>query len=168
MVEPIDQKELHERLSATTGELYEIFWDRSRDEVLYKSENEDLNKYTPLEILIILQHAAEIFAERVIRMIKDEQIPFTRDYDEDKILKKVDLNDESVRANLRSFTDSRSKLFRTLFTIDNDQWDLIKIKHEIHGEITLRQLLSLAIIMEEDLKKKAVTILKEYDEKTSI
>lgn len=166
MIEAIEKDDLHARLSNTSGELHTAFWGRPREEVLYRSENSDFGIYRPLELLVILQHAAEVFAERVIRMLREDgDVPITRDYDPQKVIAKTKLEEESVKSNLRNFMDSRAKLFRALFPLKDEDWDAFKINHEVHGEISLRQLLSSLIVMEEDLTNRANSILKEYDTK---
>ncbi len=164
MIEPLPKDELHARLSATSGILHSAFWGKDRAAVNYKPEGDEYGKYSPLEALVILQHAAEVFAERVQRMVKGEDVPETRDYNPDKFLEKIDIEDESVKANLREFMDARAKLFRALFPLkEEEEWDKFKIRHEVYGEITLRQLLTTHLQMEEELTKNAVSILKEYE-----
>jgi len=163
MIEPLSKDELHSKLSSTSGQLHSAFWGKSRVAVNHRSSNPEYGKYTPLEALVILQHAAEIFADRVQRMVSGENVPETRDFNPDMFLSKVDIEDESVKANLREFMDARAKLFRSLFPLkDEEEWDKFKIVHEVYGEITLRQLLTTHLQMEQELTKNAVAILKDY------
>jgi hypothetical protein len=131
--------EIHEILSDTGVTLSGMFWELTKAEQTDKHEGD---KWCPLEVLINMRQVAEVYCERVKRVLKSEdKPPFLYDFDEEKQMLKVRLEDESVRANLQAFLRARSELLNSVSLIDKDLWETKKANHEISGIVSLRQLL---------------------------
>ncbi|MCY3410331.1 MAG: hypothetical protein INQ03_01730 [Candidatus Heimdallarchaeota archaeon] len=135
----MDKNEIHQKLSNTSVELTYKFFNLPRSTITAKpSENE----WCPLEILIHLRQVSEVYTERVKRMTKaeDGNIPHLHDYDETKMMSKVDLEEETPKSNIRAFMKSRSELLN-MISFDDTLWENCKCDHEKKGVLSLKELL---------------------------
>lgn len=131
--------EIHEILSDTGVTLSGMFWELTKAEL---TDTHDGDNWCPLEVLINMRQVAEVYCERVKRVLKSEdEPPFLYDFDEEKQMAKAKLEDESVRGNLQAFLRARSELLNAVSLIDKDLWETKKANHEISGIVSLRQLL---------------------------
>ncbi len=162
MIEPIEKNKLHNKLVTTGTALHSLFWGKKPQQVNIKSSDPNI-KYSALEYLMILRYASDLFTGRVERMLKDETVPSTHDFDLDKFLAMEDIDDQSLKANIEEFMESRAKLLRLLNPLADEDWDKYKINHEKYGELTLRQLLTLLANYEEEWVNNIRTILKEHN-----
>ncbi len=162
MIEPIEKNELHNKLVTTGHTLLTLFWGKKPSQVNIKSSNPQI-QYSALEYLMILRYAADLFTGRVERMLKREDVPETHDFDIDKFLASEDIEDQSLKANIEEFMESRAKLLKLINPLKDEEWDTYKIKHEKFGELTLRQLLTVLANYEEEWVNNIRTILKEHD-----
>lgn len=162
MIEPIEKNELHNKLVTTGNNLLSLLWGKKPWQINVKSSNPEI-KYSALEYLLILRYASDLFTERVDRMLKSEETPETHDFDLDKFFASEDIEDQSLKANIEEFMESRARLLRLLNPLSDEEWDTYKIKHEKYGELSLRQLLTLLAKYEEEWVNNIKTILKEHD-----
>jgi hypothetical protein len=152
---------VHAILSNTSIELSQLFWGVPREVQLQRFSDSD---WSPLEILIHLRLVAEVFAERVKRAMHpdNKEIISLHDYDEQKQMEKIDLEEESVRGNITAFMKARSELLNKVSLIDTEIWDKRVAKHEIKGEQTLLQLLIPLAQRETRYLNKLKEYLKDY------
>ncbi len=163
MIEPMEKNDLHNKLVTTGHELFSLFWGKKRKDTMVKSSNSNI-KYSALEYLLVLRYASELFTGRVERMLKDETVPFTRDFDVGKLLASVDLEDQSIKGNIEEFMEARAKLLVLINPLkEEEEWDQYKIKHEQFGELTLRQLLTVLVNYEQEWLNNIKKIFKEHD-----
>jgi len=137
----LNKDQIHEALSNTSVELHYVFWGVPREVQILRP---DPDSWSPLEHLIHLRQVAEVYASRVKRIVdleEGEDLPYMHNFDEDKQMSYVDLDEETVKYNLGQFMQARSKLLNNISFLDAEEWDKLKCVHEIDGEITLRQLL---------------------------
>ncbi|MHA2251167.1 MAG: hypothetical protein ACXAD7_12455 [Candidatus Kariarchaeaceae archaeon] len=131
---------IHATLSNTSVELAYLFWEVPRATQTGKTQH---HEWCPLEILIHLRQVAEVFANRIKRLLKNdnEELPLLHDFDEKKQMAKIKLYDESVRSNLSDFMKARSNLLNQISFIDREDWHKKIAQHETQGEVSLYNLL---------------------------
>ena len=134
----VDQ--VHATLSNTSVELAYLFWEVPR-EIQVKQSTPDT--WSPLHILIHLRQVAEVYAGRCKRVlnVEGEELPILHDFDEQKQMKRVNIEDETVKSNLNDFMKARSKLLNVVSYVEEEDWNKKVARHESFGEISLLQLL---------------------------
>ncbi|MHA2502527.1 MAG: DinB family protein [Candidatus Kariarchaeaceae archaeon] len=145
----LTKDQIHEALSNTSVDLHYVFWNIPRSVQIHRPSPDD---WSPLEILIHLRQVGEVYASRVKRIVNLEygdELPFLHNFDENKQMSMVDLDEETVKYNLGQFMQARSELLSKISFLEADEWDKYKCKHESHGEMTLRQLLIPLVKREE-------------------
>ena len=156
----MDKNEIHKKLSDTSVRLTYKFWNLKRDQITKRpSENE----WSPLEILIHLRQVAEVYTERVKRLVnikENDPIPFFHDYDEFKLISKIDLEEETPKSNINAFLEARSHMLN-LISFDDDIWDNKICVHQVEGEITLRKLLIPLVLREIKFLERLEKLLPE-------
>ena len=132
--------EVHQTLSHTSVELASLFWDIPREKQLVK---QNPNDWSALEILIYLRQESEIFTERVKRVMTrgSEDLIYMKDFNEFKLMSKVKLEDETAKANINEFMQSRSDLLNRISLIEKSEWKKKVCNHEVQGSLTLLELL---------------------------
>lgn len=156
----LDKNEIHKNLSNTSVALTYKFWGLKRSQVTKRPEDGSLS---PLEILIVMRQMAEIYTARVERLVNSEQkesFPKLHDYDEEKLLKKIDLEDETPKSNINIFLAARSDMLN-MISFDDDLWENCKCVHEQHGKLSLRELLSDLVERERELLERLEILLPE-------
>lgn len=152
----INKNEIHKKLSDSSVRLTYKFWNLKRAQITQRpSENE----WCPLEILIHLRQVAEVYTERVKRLVnakEEDSIPHFHDYDEFKMMEKINLEEETPKANINTFLDVRSDMLN-LISFDDEIWETKSCIHEVEGEISLRKLLIPLVLREQ----KFLDILEE-------
>ncbi|MHA2274364.1 MAG: hypothetical protein ACXAC2_01255, partial [Candidatus Kariarchaeaceae archaeon] len=63
------------------------------------------------------------------------------DFDEQKQMKRVNIEEETVKSNLNDFMKARSKLLNIVSFVDKEEWNKKVARHETIGEISLLELL---------------------------
>ncbi len=160
-IEDRDINSLHNDLVTTGNKLHELYFGRKRSDLLHKMDG---IPYNSLEYLILLKEISLRLTNRVDRMLKDESVPFTHDFDLEKILSSVDLEDESVKGNITEFMNARAKLLIQLNTLESEEdWVKYKINHEKYGELNLKQLLTIMVNLEKEFTTNAKKNLEELD-----
>lgn len=147
--------EIHEILSDTGVTLSGMFWELTKAEQTDKHEGD---KRCPLEVLINMRQVAEVYCERVKRVLKSDDPPFLYDFNEEKQMAKIRLHDESVRGNLQAFLRARSELLNAVSLIGKDLWETKMANHEVTGIVSLRKLLIPLALRE----KKNLDYLLKY------
>ena len=156
----MDKNEIHKKLSDTSVRLTYKFWNLKRSQIIQRTSE---NEWCPLEILVHLRQVAEIYTGRVKRLVEtkeDDPIPHFHDYNEFKLMSKVDLEEETPKANINTFLDVRSDMLN-LISFDDDIWESKMCVHEVEGEITLRKLLIPLVIRELKFLDKLEELLPE-------
>ncbi len=133
--------EVHKILSDTSVQLASLFWDIPLEKQLEKPSG---SEWCALEILVHLRQVSEIFASRVKRVMLNEtdEHVILKDYDEQKLMSKIEIEDETAKSNLNEFMQSRSDLLNRISLIDKSEWKRNICKHEVQGEVTLLELLA--------------------------
>ncbi|MHA2092561.1 MAG: hypothetical protein ACW98K_17080 [Candidatus Kariarchaeaceae archaeon] len=136
----ISVDQVHATLSNTSVELAYLFWEVPRD-VQMRQPSPDT--WSPLHILIHLRQVAEVYAGRCKRVltVESEELPILHDFDEQKQMKRVNIEEETVKSNLNDFMKARSKLLNTVSFVDKEEWNKKVARHETIGEISLLELL---------------------------
>jgi hypothetical protein len=132
---------IHSSLSNTSVELHYILWNVPREEQVKRPSPEE---WSPLEILIHMRQVGEVYAERVKRVVdqeEDDDIPYMHNFDEKRQMSKIDLDEETVKHNLGDFMEARSELLNKISFLEEEKWDSLKCEHETDGIISLRELL---------------------------
>lgn len=140
--------EIHATLSNTSVELHYLFWEVPREK---QRERPSPDEWSPLEILIHLRQVGEVYTERVKRVVgsgPDEE-PYLHDFNEERQMQKIDLEDETVKHNLGRFMNARSDLLNKISFIEKEEWDEYMCVHEKAGKISLRKLLIPLVKREE-------------------
>lgn len=141
-VDELDKKidEVHKILSDTSVQLASLFWDIPREEQLVKPSP---NEWSALEILVHIRQVSDVYAQRVKRVMtrETEDIVNLKDYDEFKLLSQVNLDDETAKANISEFMQSRSELLNRISLIEKSEWRKQVCNHEVQGTLTLLELL---------------------------
>lgn len=141
-IDELDKKidEVHQVLSNTSVELASLFWDIPREKQLVKPSP---TKWSALEILVHLRQASEVYMQRVKRIMtkETEDLIQMKDYDEFKLLSKIKLDEETAKANINEFMQSRSDLLNRISLIEKSEWKKKVCSHETSGSLTLLELL---------------------------
>ncbi|MCE7734267.1 MAG: hypothetical protein GPJ54_05260 [Candidatus Heimdallarchaeota archaeon] len=141
-IDELDNKidEVHKILSDTSVQLASLFWDIPREEQLVKPNP---NEWSALEILIHLRQVSDVYAQRVKRVMtrETEDLVNFKDYDENKLFSNIKLDDETAKANISEFMQSRSELLNRISLIEKSEWKKEVCNHEAEGTLTLLDLL---------------------------
>ena len=152
---------VHATLSNTSIEFSQLFWGVPRAIQTHRPSEDE---WCPLETLIHLRLVSEVYASRVKRAMNPDntELVYLHDYDENKQMEKINLDDESVRGNITAFMNARSDLLNEVSLIDPEIWNKKLVKHETRGEMTLLQLLTPLAQRESRHISKLKEILKDY------
>lgn len=130
--------ELHATLSNTSVELAYLFWEIPREIITHRPTPES---WSPLEILVHMRQVGEVYAERVKRVLNSGDSPYFHDFDDQKQMSRIRLEEETVKSNLNEFMKARSELLNQISFIEKEDWENKKCIHEVSGELSLRRLL---------------------------
>ncbi len=159
-MQELDKNEIHKGLSHTSVELSYKFWGLKRKQITVTPEDGGLS---PLEILVIMRQSAEIYTARVERIVRNEDmdnLPKLHDFDEKKLMRRIDLEEETPKANINIFMAARSDMLN-LISFDDDVWEKKKCLHETKGVMTLQELLADLVIRERAYLDKLNELLPE-------
>jgi hypothetical protein len=136
----ISVDQVHAALSNTSVELAYLFYGVPR-EIQLRQLSPDT--WSPLHILIHLRQVAEVYAGRCKRVLNPEleELPILHEFDEQKQMRRVKIEEETVKSNLNDFMKARSKLLNKVSFIDKEDWNKKVARHETIGEISLLELL---------------------------
>lgn len=125
---------LVETLAGIPGKLTAAIENLPKEELI-----QELDGWTPLQILGHLKDAAVIYGQRVIRVATEDN-PLLPGYDQDAYVAAGDYNNASPSDLLATIATARAETIALLEGLRNDDWH----RPGVHGETGPLTLLSLA------------------------
>jgi hypothetical protein len=104
--------------------------------------------WTPREILGHLMESAQVYDERVSRVVNEDN-PFLLAYNQEEGVARANFNAADPAALLQSMSDSRARTTDLLRSLDDSAWERPGV-HEEEGPITLTWLVQRMVDHESD------------------